>query len=373
MVELWENCANSFASWWYNKFFKIIAIYGKKSCRLEMKKIYLKKQDILTKSQIVKIKRYWKQYTKDFDISFHKYYINRNNIFDIRYIPEDLFMEKIDDSLNNRRIDTGIADKNYLPLFLKDLPTPKCYIHLINGLLLDENYEIISLEKASSILFSKKKFIMKPSMTTCEGVGIKIYQNMNLDKIKKLLKNLPISNLVFQEVIEQSKETAKFHPESVNTIRIMTLILDNNVVVLDPILRIGVGKSIVDNIAAGGIYCGINKNGTLKEKAYDKFGNKYENHPDSGILFKTCTISFMPDVIALVKKAAQRFSHFRLIAWDITINKPIIIEANLAASETNALQIANGPLFGKHTDKILKEVFNKQQKSKIGIDTNLYI
>ena len=57
---------------------------------------------------------------------------------------------------------------------------------------------------------------------------------------------------------------------------------------------------------------------------------------------------------------SQNFPHFRLISWDIALDKnnnPIIIEANLKYGEIDFHQLNNGPLFGDDTKEILNEVF----------------
>ena len=346
-------------------FYTSLANLSKKSYRFEVKNNLLKKTDILTKEQQKEIKKYWKKYTKDFDMSFHKYYISRTGQFDVRYIPDDLYAGYIDRYLNNREIESGIADKNYFDMYLKGFKMPKTYLHLINGCFLDANYHIIDVEKAINILLQYKSFIVKPSMVSYGGKNVCFFENYKYDDIKKYLENLQENNLIFQETIRQHKNISILHPDSVNTIRIMTLII-----------RLGVGKSKVDNASAGGIYCGINEKGNLTNFAYDSNGNRYKKHPD-GMEFNKCNLPFMDKVKELVKMAAQRFPHFRCIGWDIAIDEngePLIIEANLTMSSLDVVQTVGGPLFGKYTDEVLEEVFhNKKKDEKIFFDISQYI
>lgn len=375
-MDLFQRMATPIVARKYKSFYNSLAYLSKKSYRYEVKRNLLKEDDILIDKQQKEIIDYWKRYTKDFDISFHRYYINRTKNFDVRYIPDDLYAGYIDKYLNNREIESGIADKNYFDMYLKGFKMPKTYLHIINGQFLDANYNLINLEKAISTLLQYKSFIVKPSMTSYGGKNVCFFENYKYDDIKKYLENIKDGNLIFQETIKQHKNMSILHPNSVNTIRIMTLIINGEVQTLSSSLRLGVGKSKVDNASAGGIYCGINEKGNLTNFAYDSNGNRYEKHPD-GVEFDKCNLPFMDKVKELVKMAAQRFPHFRCIGWDIAIDEngePLIIEANLTMSSLDVVQTVGGPLFGQYTDEVLEEVFHNEKKDKkIFFDISQYI
>lgn len=259
---------------------------------------------------------------------------------------------------------------------LKEEELPKKYIHLINGIFEDENYNIVSKEQTIDILSTANNITIKPSMASYGGKGVKFLDNPSRIDLVNFIDNLKEDNLIFQETVNQSDITAKLHPDSLNTIRIMTLILDGEVKVLPyAAFRMGIGKSKVDNASSGGIYCKINEDGTLSNFAYDALGKKFEEHPDGG-KFSTIKFEFMEEVRELVKNAAQRFPHFRLIGWDIAItenNVPMIIEANLTMSGMDVIETICGPLFGEYTEKVLEEVFLKKHKKKISMDISQYV
>ena len=212
-------------------------------------------------------------------------------------------------------------------------------------------------------------------MASYGGKNVHFFENPTREELEKYFQNLPSENLIFQETVCQSKETAKLHPESLNTIRIMTLILNDDVKILPSAFRMGVGKSKVDNASFGGIYCKINDDGTLSNFAYDALGKKFEEHPDGGN-FQQVKFDFMSKIQNLVKAAAQRFPHFRLIGWDIAIdenNEPVIIEANLTMSGMDVIETICGPLFGEYTEQVLNEVFCEKQKDKSSMDISQYV
>ena len=375
-LEKWEQEAYDYLTSLYDNFFEELSKKCKECYRIDIKELFSENVKELTNEQEEKIYNYWKKYTDDFNIGYHKYYIDRTGIFDERFIPDDLLVGYIDGYLNNRAIEPGVSDKNYFDLYLKGFPLPKTYVHLINGIFEDENYNIISKEQAALILANKESIIVKPSMASYGGKGIKFINNSSKEDILDFLSNLDGDNYVFQQTVKQSKETAKLHPESLNTIRVMTLILDNEVKVLPwCAFRMGMGNSKVDNASFGGIYCRINNDGTLSDFAYNALGKKFNSHPTGGS-FSSVKFDFLDDVKQLVKNAAQRFPHFRLIGWDIAIdenNKPLIIEANLTMSGMDVIETIGGPLFGEYTDKVLEEVFLKKHKKKTTMDIIQYV
>lgn len=374
--EKWEEETFNYLTSLYENFFKELSEKCMECFRIDSKELFSENVKELTEEQENQIKKYWEKYTNDFDIAYHKYYIDRTGKFDERFIPDDLFVGYIDGYLNNRAIEPGVADKNYFDLYLRGFNLPNTYVHLINGVFEDKDYNIISREKAIDILLNAKNITVKPSMASYGGKGVKFFSNPTKSELMEFFDNIEDDNLIFQETVKQSEETAKLHPDSLNTIRIMTLILDREIKVLPwCAFRMGIGKSKVDNASFGGIYCKINEDGTLSDFAYDALGKRFDSHPDGGN-FSDVKFDFMNKIKILVKEAAQRFPHFRLIGWDIAIteeNEPIIIEANLTMSGMDVIETICGPLFGEYTDRVLEEVFLKKHKKKTSIDISQYV
>lgn len=372
----WEEEAYKQLIELYDNFYEELSKKSMECFKIDAKELFSKNVKELTKEQEREIINYWKKYTDDFIIDYHKYYIDRTGVFDKRFIPDDIFVGYIDEYLNNRQIEAGIADKNYFDMYLNGFKLPQTYLHIINGIIEDENYNIINKEEAIKILSTKKEITIKPSMASYGGKKVRFLTNPTKKELRELFDNLEEENLILQETINQSNETAKIHPQSLNTIRVMTLILDNEVKVLPHCaFRMGVGKSKVDNASFGGIYCKINEDGTLSSYAYDALGKRFDKHPDGGS-FNDIKFDFMDKVKKTVKESAQRFPHFRLIGWDIAIdkdNEPVIIEANLTMSGMDVIETICGPLFGEYTDKVLDEVFLQKHKKKRSIDLTQYV
>ena len=143
--------------------------------------------------------------------------------------------------------------------------------------------------------------------------------------------------------------------------RIMTLMLHNQVHVIASMMRMGPKGSRVDNASKGGAVCGILPNGQLKNVGWDGTGVRYDIHPQGHMRFESVTIPHYQECVDLVTKLAPRFSTIsRMISWDVAIDEsgaPVLMEFNVSFSGTASVQMTNGPLFGDLTDDVLKEVF----------------
>ena len=74
---------------------------------------------------------------------------------------------------------------------------------------------------------------------------------------------------------------AVLHKESVNTLRIHTICFDGDVTVFHPYIRIGRGKSVVDNAGSGGVFTSCNPETGEVLTVVDEYGNIYTNRPDT--------------------------------------------------------------------------------------------
>lgn len=319
----------------------------------------------ISKSEKEEIRNYWNKYYKNVNLYPHTLYYNLNGIKDVRYIPDHLYYRYIDPYFNNMKYNEAFEDKNYYDMWFKDLKRPNTIIHNIGGIFYNDNYEIISNKDAYDLVkkaFKKQnELIIKPTVDTNSGKNVKV---INKDVNILELFDKYRSNFIIQELVKQHKELQKSHKESLNTIRVMSLLWKNEVVILGAVHRMGRGEARVDNSNMGGIHVGINPDGSLMETAYDHKINKYTTHP-SGFVFKDGKIPNYEKLIETVKKAHQKFGYFKLIHWDFSIDEtgePVLIEVNIGKGGIFLLQYARGPLFGDLTEEILEEIFIKQKK-----------
>ena len=91
---------------------------------------------------------------------------------------------------------------------------------------------------------------------------------------------------------------------SLNTFRVITYICKDMVHVAPIALRIN-GKQL-DNIHAGGITIGVKSNGSLKKMAFSEHREKYDIHPNSGIVFVSVKIRNFNQLSEVTIKCHER-------------------------------------------------------------------
>ncbi len=326
-------------------------------------KRYIDKNAKLTADQEKQIKEFWAPYCK-ISPKWALYYSSKNGNFDPRYIPNTLYYNKIDQFFNARKLGYGFNDKNYYSRIFSTVKQPVTVVRNIGGLLFDEEYKQISVEEAVKKLLEEPEVIIKPSQESGSGRGIQFFRNEQISEIKGHLQKKSEKNYIIQAIVKQHPALEKAHPGSLNTIRVCTLLLEDGTHILSAVLRMGVDKSRIDNVTAGGISVAIKSNGTLDRYAYTYYtGERFECHPQ-GLVFEGYRIPEYKKVIETVKTASQIIGNFRLVSWDLSIDDKgdvILIEANMRKGGINLHQFDNGPLFGDLTTRVLDEVFGKSR------------
>jgi len=171
-------------------------------------------------------------------------------------------------------------------------------------------------------------------------------------------------NYVIQEFLSQNAIYAALNPSSVNTIRIMTYILDGRVDHLPLCLRVGTGSRKVDNIHAGGIGIGVSDNGKLNSVGYDIDNSRYYKHPDSGVVFEGYEIPYTREIIEAAYRAQQKLPNVGIASWDFMVSaedRIVLIEVNLIAQGSWFPQILSGQAFGNNTKDVLKMIRKKRR------------
>ncbi len=325
-------------------------------------KKYLDKTTKLSKDQKKQIKEFWAPYCK-VSPKWALYYSSKNDKFDPRYIPNTLYYTKIDQYFNARKLGYGFNDKNYYSRIFPNVKQPKTIVRNIGGVLFDKDYLQICISDAINLVTSESEVIVKPSQESGSGRGIQFYKCGQVKQIEALLNDSNEKNYIVQAIVNQHPLLEQVHPGSLNTIRICSLLLDDGVHILSSVLRMGVNKSRIDNVTAGGISAAINADGKLDRYAYTYYsGERFEKHPQ-GLVFDGYQIPSYNLVIEKVKVLAQTIGNFRLVSWDMAVDADgdvILIEANMRKGGINLHQFDNGPLFGDLTNRVLDEVFGNK-------------
>ncbi len=164
----------------------------------------------------------------------------------------------------------------------------------------------------------------------------RLYINDSQSTFNSFKQLLGRDTWIIQERIKnQSPEYAKFHPHSINTIRIVTVKTDSSIDILCSFFRMGVNNSYVDNLSSGGIFVDIDvTDGTMRKWGFYKpgcgFKTKSDRHPNSNIVFEGYAIRNWEEILQYVKNAHKLFYGFHSIGWDVCITDqgPMLIEGN---------------------------------------------
>lgn len=200
-------------------------------------------------------------------------------------------------------------------------------------------------------------FVLKES-TGSRGNGVKLVNTSTLQveiAFKAIIKR---GGALLEEVIEQSEKFASFNSASVNTVRLFTFNTRHGVIVPFGFFRTGRKGSFVDNCAAGGVFATIDtKRGVLTSKGCTEFGERFDSHPDSGIVMYGFQLPDWDEAIRLCKKMALIRPNLKYLAWDLAYSNKNgwdLVEVNTSGQ----LMMQAGNLLGiKHEmSKIIQDM-----------------
>ena len=139
--------------------------------------------------------------------------------------------------------------------------------------------------------------------------------------------------VLLEEVIVQHEEMAKYHPASINSVRITTINMgDGDIRMWYPVVRIGVGGNFLCSGAAGSFVAGINMcTGITETPGVDELGKITEVHPDTHFNIKGIKIPRWRQICDKAIELAERLPTLRYIGWDFVYDKDkdwIIMEGN---------------------------------------------
>lgn len=320
----------------------------------------------LNKEEIHLCKDFWgKSYNKGKERCYELY--KNFGVFDVRQMPNDYYSD-VEKVLNPPAYSVFLQHKCNLKYFIPSEYRPITLVQNIDHHFLDANDVVISKEDAVKIMLDAKEFIIKIAKNSGGGSGIKkILLKGNQDDIKIVgdLVNEYKKDFIVQRLIKQHKEIAKFNPDSVNSIRVLSMNINDNFSILSSFIRMGGKGNFVDNLSGpeGSVLVGLKQNGELHNFGIDKKYRKLYESP-TGIKFEGLKIDNFEHIKSLVRKLhIENFPFANLIGWDISIdenNKPVIIEINLNSGEIELHQVFNGPIFGNRTYEVLDYMKNNK-------------
>lgn len=193
------------------------------------------------------------------------------------------------------------------------------------------NGETASIAELEAFTAGQAAIFAKPNHGSC-GSGIEKLRVADFSDAAALLQYIREKKLVILEhALPQHPDMARLHPDSVNTLRIVTDLVDDEVHIAYVMVKIGRGGGYCDNTGQGGMLCRVDEaTGKIRSVATDDYFNVFEEHPDTHIRFEGYPIPMLPEALALAKVLARIVPQMRHVGWDIAITPdgPAVIEGN---------------------------------------------
>ena len=193
---------------------------------------------------------------------------------------------------------------------------------------------------------------MVKALEESKGHGVFKYTRASIGEGAEKVGSL--GDCLLEEVIEQAPELARFHPQSVNTVRFGTIHAREGIVELFAELRMGCGDSFVDNAGAGGIVAPIDlESGIISGVGRREDGQTFVFHPDTHEQIVGARMPEWGQLRALVRELAAVVPEQRYVGWDIARSTAgwILVEANERA-QMIGYQLCAGHGIRKTIEKI---------------------
>lgn len=201
------------------------------------------------------------------------------------------------------------------------------------------------------------KAVIKP-LEGERGEGVRILSVLNEEETSFAWQQCSKGNVAVEKVIIACDELSRFHPESLNTVRISTAVSKKGVPhILAASFRTGTGNHSVDNGHSDGVYAAIDTaSGIITTIGYNLNGYRFPVHPDSGLAFAGTIIPEWEKLLMLNKEIAVKVPHMRYIGWDWALDQSynwVLIEGNEPGGIDIHQHAENRGLLKKYRDILL--------------------
>lgn len=332
----------------------------------------------LTAEQLDELKSVWGDIwdTGLVDPLWVQVYSDKTGIYSPEYVGSDIHYYNVEWSRIDYDYLRAFLDKNYMDVVLPCVKHPVTLIRKIHGQYLDVDFNPMSKPQAIDKLYENLDpgIVVKISRSSSGGKGVRFLgKGSTKEDISEALDVDP--DVAVQLVMRQHPEMAKMNASSVNTIRIICIILDGESIPLSAVVRIGNSGSRVDNFSSGGVGCGVKPDGRLDDCGYTQKGERYDVHPN-GFVFSEGFVPNFDKVLEAVKRCHMCVPMFGVASWDIAIDEdgePVLIEYNVGGAGIDIHQYNNGPLYGKYRERIISDAFKNYAERSATLDFNYSI
>jgi len=177
-------------------------------------------------------------------------------------------------------------------------------------------YGFISFAKRHPVFFCKAE----------KGFGAEGLQKLSPseDELAALYEDCRARRCVIEEPIVQHASLSRFNPDTVNSVRVVTIAdAEDRIVIANASMRFGRRCCFADNYHQGGLVAKIDPDkGVITGDAIDRSGAHFAAHPDTGEVFNGSLIPFWDKVRNEVAAAALSCrDKDRSVGWDLTVTE----------------------------------------------------
>lgn len=142
-----------------------------------------------------------------------------------------------------------------------------------------------------------------------------------------LYERMVREDLIAEELVQQCPEMAALHPDSVNTVRILTI----RGKIIAATLRQGSGGSFMDNGTSGGIFAAMDPDSGIVLTQGVRLDTRLTLcNPTTGVVIPGFHVPMWEETKQMIAKAVQVVPQTVIVGWDVayTENGPLLIEGN---------------------------------------------
>lgn len=233
--------------------------------------------------------------------------------------------------MKNKKLVTTLNDQRYSHIFDEKNLFDEKFKDFMGREIIDTAK--LNYEKFEKFIDGKDCFFAKPYIGE-SGKGIEKIHVSDFKSTCELFDYVMSKEKnfgVIEEMIVQHPQAAKIYPDSLNCLRVVTLVNNGKAHILYSVFKMGNNGGFVDNLENGGLACHFDLDkGEIIGQGHTSALVNYDAHPATGVKFVGYKLPFMQEVKDMVKKAAMVYPDFRYVGWDVclTENGPAIIEGN---------------------------------------------
>lgn len=233
--------------------------------------------------------------------------------------------------VKNKKLILRLNNQDYSYIFDEKNVFDKRFAKYLGRQVLD--LKGLSFHEFEAFVRGREYFFAKPYIGE-SGKGIekiKVSSFHDLDELYAYVTSREKNFGVIEEVIRQHEAAARIYPDSLNCLRIGTIVEQGVPHILYSVFKMGNNGKFVDNLENGGLACHFDLDkGKITGQGHTSKLVNYDKHPYTGIRFIGYSLPFMKEVKEMVLQAALEVPQMRYVGWDVclTENGPAIVEGN---------------------------------------------